>query len=71
MTALRSSLSRLQAQQPLDKLELDRLATRAWHELGILVVKPEGLRSDILRRGAETIGDQIYGRRRESKERGR
>lgn len=68
--SLRSYLSRLQPYRPLDEVEIDRLATRAWHEHGILLVNVSALRSDLLRRGAQAIAEQLFGRRKPTEQGG-
>lgn len=48
---------------PLNEEELRSLASRAWHELGILVIDPEKLKNWLDKQHAINIGTAMFGRR--------
>lgn len=50
---------------PLNKSEMHNMARRAWHESGVLTVRPEDVRAWEDRQHLVNIGNALYGQRSE------
>ncbi len=66
MSEPQSSLARIQAPNPMDEEELDKLYREAWHEHSIAILKPEDMpRSDdkqaIIRAANRAYGERQNG----------
>lgn len=64
MTRLRSSLSRFQPVEPMDRAEIERRKREAWQRDGLVVVRPEELPGEWLARGVTAWANERYGQRR-------
>jgi hypothetical protein len=59
----RSSLARLAACSPSPQAELVAMRRAAWRQQGVIVLKPEEVRDDWIRRVLVNEAERLYGRR--------
>ncbi len=60
---MRDSLARLQTSPALSPGQLDALAARAWHDHGIVVLRPEDMAEPADRQAVTDAVERRYGRR--------
>lgn len=61
---MRTSLTKYQANNPLDDSGLKSMAAAVWHEKGTLMVHPNDLQDDLDRQHTINIGNRLYGKRK-------
>ncbi len=63
MSDVQSQLARHQAKPALSEAQLLALAARAWHEYGIICLRPEELRDEFNRQAVVNAAVELFGKR--------
>jgi hypothetical protein len=61
---MKSYLGRRQPQQPASKEELESMRKKAWHEQGLILIRPGEILDDWLRQGVINLANRLFGKRR-------
>lgn len=65
MTGRQSQLARYAAEPSATTGQVKALGARAWHDEGIICLRPEQIANHILRRACITAAEELYGRRQD------
>ena len=59
-----AEIIRARGKSPLNEDELRSLAAKAWHDLGIVVFKPEDIRNWADKQHLINLAERVFGKRR-------
>jgi len=65
MTGRQSQLARYAAEPAATTGQVKALGARAWHDEGIICLRPEELTDDFLRQAVINAAEKLYGRRQD------
>ncbi len=66
---MRSSLASRVLRDPTPTEQLEPLRRAAWHQQGVITLRPEEITDEWLRQGLVNLAEKLYGKRQEAAKR--